>query len=329
MDDIAPTRSRTDPPAPEQQRSQLGHIGRRLHANTIGQLAPNNPRQHRQHSHRHLHRDAAKETVQSAIELKPPVPFDHLLRRDKKGSEATSKEAANGQLDDSPMMQQSERQERKAGPGDVAKARRDNARREEELRSSLKHVEQIGMDSTRQLDDTYYAILEKASILRSTVSSLQQLADECKRMHTSFQEETTKLEQDTQQSLESFGNFDQQETTINALVSRLQDSRSKTDRLNDRLESARLRVEAYENRDNAKQAKRRAQWHTIWLSLFGVVVVLVAMLVAKHRERVTDVVETQLLRIGDLVEDVAAPGKGRLKASPTEDPYLQKLFDEL
>lgn len=328
MDEILPTRSRTDPPAPEQHRSQRDGIRKRLHANTLGQLSTNNnPRQYL-HQHHH-HRNVAKDTVQSAIELKPPINFEKLLSRDKKSPEQSSKDVTSNQRDEESATPQPEEPLRKVSTADVAKARRDNAKREEELRASLKGVEKVGMDSTRQLDDTYYSILEKASILRFTVASLQQLANESKRMHSSFKKETTKLESETKQSVESFDNFDQQEETINALIARLQESRDKTNGLNDRLESARLRVEAYEGRDNAKQARRRAQWHTAWLALFSVTVVLVAILVLKNRDRVGDAVEQQLLRIGDLVEDVAAPRIARLKASPTEDPFLHKLFDEL
>lgn len=328
MDDLLPTRSRTDPPAPEQHRTQRDGIRKRIHANTLGQLSTNNnPRQYL-HQHHH-HRNVAKDAVQSAVELKPPISFEKLLNRDKKSPEQSSRDVSGNQPDEAATAQQQLLHTRKVSTADVAKAKRDNTKREEELRSSLKGVEKVGMDSTRELDDTYYSILEKASILRSTVASLQQLANDSKKMHSQFKEETEKLETETKQSVESFDNFDQQEETINALVKRLQESRDKTSGLNDRLESARLRVEAYEGRDNAKQARRRAQWHTVWLILFGVAVVLVAILVLKNRDRVGDAVEQQLLRIGDLVEDVAAPGIARLRASPTKDPYLGKLFDEL
>lgn len=144
-------------------------------------------------------------------------------------------------------------------PEDVDKAKKENERREEELRTSLKNVEDIGMNSTRQLDETYYAILEKASNLHATVASLQQLANESKAMHTSFEEDTSNLEKETKENLDSFGNFDQQEKAINDLVSKLQASKGTTDNLNDRLESARLRVEAYEASENAKQSKRRTR----------------------------------------------------------------------
>lgn len=334
MDELLPIRSRTDPPALESQRSQLGHIGRRLHANTIGQLATsNNPRQHQHHQHHHSshhhHRHAAKDTVQSAVELKPPITFDNLLRRDKRGADLYPKEGP--ELDSSPPTHhQHPRSKHKPTTSDVAKAKHNNIKRESRLRSSFKEVEDIGMSSTRQLDDTYYGILEKASLLRATISNLQQLADESKKIHSAFRDSTSKLETETNETLQSFNNFSQQESRINTLVSALRSSREKTEKLNSRLEAARHRVEAYESRDNAAQAKRRAQWHTAWLCLFGVAVVIVAMLVAKNRERVGDAVEAQLMRFGDLVEDVAGHGRGEPEpGGGGEDEVLERLFDGL
>lgn len=329
MEGLAPTRSRTEPVASDQHRTQREGIRRRLHAGTLGQLQTNNPRLHNQYSYLH-HRHGAKDTTQSAVELKPPISFDHHLRRkEKRPPEEGPREAAPGRGDGSPATLAEEKPPRHVRPQDVAKAKRDNVKREEQLRADLKSLEEIGMSSTRQLDDTYYTILDKAAILRSTVASLQRLANECKSMHSTFSEGTQSLERETTNSIKSFGNFDQQEDTINELVKNLQTSRSNTDKLNDRLETARLRVEAYETRYNAKQAKRKAQWHMAWLTTFGVVVVIVAILVLKNRERVGDAVEQQLLRIGDLVDDVAAPGRARSKAPPVEDPYLHRLLDEL
>jgi chromosome segregation ATPase len=205
-------------------------------------------------------------------------------------------------------------------------------KREEDLRESLKGVEEVGMSSTRQLDDTYYAILEKVSILRSTVASLQQLAEESRRMHASFLEDTSKLEKDTKRNMQSFGNFNQQEKSINHLVSKLESSRGRTNELNDRLESARLRVEAHEERENEKSARRRTQLNITWVALLGIALLVVALVVARNRRKVgkqLNVVGEHLVGLGDVVEDIVAPLSSRLRPSPSEDPYLRKLFDEL
>ena len=337
MASIVQTRSRTDPPAPEQSAGERTHVPRRLHANTLRTKGMHGSSSH---SH-HQYRQNAKDTVQSAIELKPPISFDHILRRDKKTSESRRSVEFSRQGSGSAQPQQRvdgtgsgplAAPQRTIRPEDVAKAKKENVKREEELRESLKSVEEGGMNSTRQLDDTYYAILEKASVLRSTVASIQQLADESLRMQTCFKEDTSKLERETKQNLNSFGNFDGQEKMINSLVSQLQDSRSKTNALNDRLENARLRVEAYEERKNAKQAKRRRRWYITWGTLVGVLVLIVAVLLAKNRRAVGHQlvrVERGLAKIGDVVEEVASPLSARLRSSPSEDAYLRKLFDEL
>lgn len=217
-------------------------------------------------------------------------------------------------------------------PEDVDKARKENDRREEQLRESLKSVEEVGMSSTRQLDDTYYAILEKASILRSTVASIQNLADESRKMHSSFKEDTEKIERDTMQNLESYGNFEAQEKRINEFVTQLQGSRSRTDKLNDRLESARLRVEAVEQQENAREAKRRVRLHILWTTIVAVLVLVIAIALARNRRalnRHVGSVTESLVKLGDIAEDVVQPLSSRLRPSPTEDPYLRKLFDEL
>ena len=200
---LSPSRSRTDPLAPQKQQHEKSHLHKRLHSNSLRHRAFNSSKEH-------SHRESAKEIVQSAIDLKPPISFDSLLRRDKKSPDSSRR---GSHLQHQQQQQQQQRQEdisqtsaeearraaqRKVRPEDVAKARKENARREEHLRESLNNVEEVAMSSTRQLDDTYYSILEKASILRSTVASLQQLAEESKRMHSMFMEDTTKLEQETQ-----------------------------------------------------------------------------------------------------------------------------------
>ena len=329
MAEITPTRSRTDPAAPEAQQ-QRPLIPRRLHAGSFRSKGQYNSGNHGHHSHRHH----AKETVQSAIELKAPITFDHLLRREKKSPDSSRRGTGGsntpipGQADGAGSLRQFEMRRPDIRPQDVDTARKENDRREEQLRESLKGVEQVGMSSTRQLDDTYYAILEKASILRSTVASIQHLADESRKMHSSFHDDTAKIERDTKQNLDSYGNFEQQEKRINELVSQLQGSRGRTNDLNVRLESARLRVETFEQQENSRQAKRRTRWQILWATAIAVLVLVVAIVLARNRKAVSRQVGTvteQLVRLGDIAEDVVMP----LRASPSEDPYLRKLFDEL
>lgn len=325
MDALAPQRSRTDPSATE-AKTERTHKPRRLRATSF-----RNKAQHDEQQQHHRHRRHAKDVVQSAIDTRPPISFDTLLRRDRRSPSPKKRHASGDQQQPSP--QQPEQPTAKPVTAqDVEKARKENELREEELRQSLKNVEDVAMSSTRQLDDTYYSILEKASLLRSTVQSLQQLAEESRQAHSTFEEETQKLEKETKENLEGFNGFEQQEKTINELVERLKTSRSKTDGLNERLEAARHRVEAFEQRENEKEVSRRKRWRFIWGTLAVVVVLVVSILIARNRRAVgvqlTDV-GNRLASLGDAVEEAASPLQSKLRPSPSEDPFLRELFDEL
>ena len=326
MDAISPQRSRTDPAVTE-SKNESKHHSRRLRATSFRTKL-----QHDEHHHRH--RRHAKDVVQSAIETRPPISFDTLLRRDRRSPSPRKRYGSTEQQQQANIQPQQQPVAKKAVTAqDVERARKDNEKREEELRESLKNVEDVAMSSTRELDDRYYSILEKASILRSTVQGLQQLAEESRRMHHTFEQDTQKLEKETKDNLSNFNNFSQQETTINELVKRLQDSRGKTDLLDERLESARHRVEAFEQRESEKEANRRQRWRFVWGSLAVVVMLVVSILIAKNRRAVghqlNDVVGNRLAKIGDAAEDVALPLHSRLRPSPSEDPYLRRLFEEL
>ena len=325
MAEIAPTRSRTDPLASSAEDNTRLRASTQPHHSRLRATSFRRDGSHR-------HRNLAKETVQSAIELKPPITFEHLLRRDKKDrgdSDSSRRETSNPQgqqqqqLDVAAMFRLSQRKNVTAA--DVEKARKENELRDEDLRSSLQAVEEAGMSSTRQLDDTYYAILEKASILRSTVTSLQALVDESQKLHSNFQSDTRKLEVDTKNTAQSFQGFKTQEVKINALVSRLEAARGKTDEVSGRLEEARLRVEAYEEGENVKSKRRRTRFNMTGIMLLSVIVMVVAILIVKHRK----VVEMQLENVGDAFSDIVGPVEARLRARETEDPFLKRLFDDL
>ena len=91
-----------------------------------------------------------------------------------------------------------------------------------------------------------------------------------------------------------------------------------------------MRVEAFEQQQNIREAKRRFRMHVAWASAVAVLVLIIAIILAKNRKAVgrqVGSVTEGLAKLGDIAEDVVVPA--RLKPSPTEDPYLKKLFDEL
>jgi len=331
---MQPTRSHTDPTSeqPKQERER-SHLSKRLHAGSLRSKALPGTAQHK---HYHSVRHAAKNTVQSAIDLKPPTSFDAILGRGRRSPDSSRRGSTNPQAAQQEWdfaQQQAEAERRRVKPEDVQKLREENEKREVELRGALKKVEELGMQSTRELDDTYYSILEKAETLRNTVQEMQRLADDSRSTRETFESSAKELEQDVTKTLDGFGEFKQQEETIDALVERLAKSKSKTDTLNDRLEDARKRVETYEREYREKQAKRRKRIHITWSSLLAAVVVIVALLVARNHRHIefqlSDGLGKTLVEMGDVVHAVVSPITTRLKASPTGDPLLESIFGDV
>ncbi|KAK4560791.1 hypothetical protein LTR86_005370 [Recurvomyces mirabilis] len=356
----APTRSQTNPPEQKHERS---HLHRRLHSNTITGRVP--------HVHRR-NKSSGKESLLSATELRPPISFDGLLGRDKeKGRKGIGEglresglvgrreqvlslqERAQGygrrsreyerEREDEELREQRRRGEEarlekekvkgvRVTAADVARAKTQNLARGEELRNSLKQVEELGMSSTRRLDDTYYSILEKASVLRSTVAGLKRLVEGARAMHKQFDEDTAELETGTKETLDGFGGFEPQEEGIQRLVERLRRSKERTEELDRRLEGARGRVEVFERRDQEGREQRRQRWRVGWGCLVGVVVLVFVVLILRNRTVLLGEFEGVGLTVGEVMGRVGEEVGGlpaRARASPSEDPYLRKLFDEL
>jgi predicted RNase H-like nuclease (RuvC/YqgF family) len=109
------------------------------------------------------------------------------------------------------------------------------------------------MKTTRQLDDVYYSILEKLSVLQSTISNLQDLSSMTRDLHKEFQSETSTFESEMRDQIVAFGEFDNPKQTIGDFETRVKTSKAKADELSARLESARARVLALESEEKEYQ----------------------------------------------------------------------------
>jgi hypothetical protein len=321
-----PTRSHTSPEEqPERSHGHARNLSKKLHAHSIRSKNQNNGHK----AHRSV-RHAAKDTVQSAIDIKPPVTFDSILRRgDRRSPDSSRRGSSNPHGQDWDFaQQQAEAERRRVKPEDVRKLRGENEKRERELLAALKKVEELGMQSTRQLDDTYYSILEKAENMRNTLAEMQRLADESRSSRERFDQEAYELKKSTEQTMDGFGEFKTQEEAIDGYVTRLAESKTKTERLNERLEAARKRVEAYEKRYRETRAKSRQRWNITWGSLAAALVLLVALVIARHYRHIGYQSNSGrgIVAMGDAVDKIAAPVTQKLTAAPSEDPVLEEIF---
>jgi DNA repair exonuclease SbcCD ATPase subunit len=124
-----------------------------------------------------------------------------------------------------------------------------------DLRTALKSLSDQSLKTSRRLDDTYYSILEKLSVLRQTIGSLQELSSLTRELRKNFETDTKELVDDVQGQYDGFENFDSQQEQIVVLEDRIQANKNKADCLTDRLAKARERVDARAQSESEWTAK--------------------------------------------------------------------------
>ncbi|KAL1794834.1 hypothetical protein ACET3X_006650 [Alternaria dauci] len=242
-------------------------------------------RHHGHHRHSSSRRHAAKEAMQSAIQIQPPTSFGDLLRqargsRDTSPSHSRRESVAPGQADGSVNGKEEAARgitippRRPLRQADVELEAKRVEARERHLRAVLQSLSDQSLKTSRRLDDTYYSILEKLSILRQTIATLQELSGLTKELHDNFESDTTELVEDVTGQVEAFDGFKAQQDQVSGLEERIKAGKEKADALTARLERAKERVDA--------RAKSEAQWqakNTHRVRIFWAIVSFIAALI--------------------------------------------------
>lgn len=121
-----------------------------------------------------------------------------------------------------------------------------------DLRNALQSLSDQSLKTSRRLDDTYYAILEKVSTLRQTIVTLQELSGLTRELHGNFETDAQDLLDDVKGQFENSNNYDAQQNQIAALEERITAGKERADALTARLVEAKERVD--------RRAKSEAQW---------------------------------------------------------------------
>jgi chromosome segregation ATPase len=116
------------------------------------------------------------------------------------------------------------------------------------------NIADISMESDHKLDDVYYSILERLSSLQNTIGGLRDLAAQTKGLRETFDDDAKVIEKDIGKQVVAFGGFSKQKSKIEELESRIRDGRTRTERLTERLEIARDRVQSLETQEAEVQA---------------------------------------------------------------------------
>lgn len=147
------------------------------------------------------------------------------------------------------------------------------------LQRSLAELDIFASSTTKQLDDTYYSVLAKLSSLQSTVSALQELAELSHQLNSSFNTDADELVTDISSQLDAFGQFEDQQTRIESLQSRIHAGRDVIRGLSERVDAVSGRIESWERADKEWQEKTRKRLKAGWVVTSAVVFLLLALFV--------------------------------------------------
>ncbi|KAI9709330.1 MAG: hypothetical protein M1820_003450 [Bogoriella megaspora] len=152
--------------------------------------------------------------------------------------------------------------------------------RERGRRARREDLNVAAHDATRRLDTTWYSILDKVSLLRSTIASLQELSSASSRLNSDFEHDTDTMMEEMKRKIEEFGPVAEKHAKeVRELEERLVKSKEQTGDLNTRVEEARNRVRRWETRESEWQARTTRRIRVTSGTFVAFVVLLVAIAV--------------------------------------------------
>lgn len=143
----------------------------------------------------------------------------------------------------------------------------------------------LSNNTTRRLDNTYYAVLEKLSVLHSTIISLKELASMTKQLSEEFKTESEEVVRDVEIQLDGFAGFEDQQKQIGELQERVMAGRDRIKTLGGRVDVVRDRVDGWERAEGEWQEKTRKRLRILWMLMAVVAVVLLGLMGFQYTPR--------------------------------------------
>ncbi|KIX98959.1 uncharacterized protein Z520_05420 [Fonsecaea multimorphosa CBS 102226] len=163
--------------------------------------------------------------------------------------------------------------------------RRDQELREgeEELRSRVAEITATGVEITRRLDYGYYNLLEKVGNLVSMIGSFQSLARQSGTLIGNFERESKRVDEDTRRRVKTLqSGFETRQVKARQLTERGKKASDRARDLSARLETARAKVEEWENREEKFRKAWDRVWGIVWWTSIAVIVIVVAVVLGKE-----------------------------------------------
>ena len=143
----------------------------------------------------------------------------------------------------------------------------------------------LSNNTTRRLDNAYYAVLEKLSVLKSTTMSLKELAMMNKQLSEEFKTESEEVVHDVETQLDGFADFEDQQKRIQGLQDRVAAGRERIKAFGARVDIVRERVDGWEKAEGEWQEKTRKRLRILWMLMAAVAVVLLGLMGLQYTPR--------------------------------------------
>ncbi|KAI2468055.1 hypothetical protein F4781DRAFT_399753 [Annulohypoxylon bovei var. microspora] len=216
------------------------------------------------------------------------------------------------------------------------------------LRRSLVELSASSTATTRRLDDTYYAVLEKLGTLQGAIIALKELAGMSQELEGNFKTESQGLVNELEQQADSFGHFDDQQKRIEELQGRIHEGRGKVEALSKRVDVVRDRIESWERADMEWQERTRRRLTIIWIitsiAIFSLILLFVgaqyipsedtsALTISatsngQGQPDISEAAGNHSKNVAAMVDEVRQALNTRKGGEPVEDNVL-RAFDEL
>lgn len=151
-----------------------------------------------------------------------------------------------------------------------------------ELRNVLLELNARSNSATRRLDNTYYSVLEKLSLLQSTINSLKELATMTRQLNDDFKVESEELVAEVETQLDAFHGLEEQQKKIRILEQSVKKGREKIETLASRVDVIRKRVEGWERGEVEWQEKARKRLKLLWILMSLCAAVFTALVVFQY-----------------------------------------------
>ena len=148
-----------------------------------------------------------------------------------------------------------------------------------ELNKTLIDLNTLANASTRRLDNSYYAVLEKLAALQEAIASLKDLTLQTRAVNEHFETGSKALVEQVDGQLDAFAEFQAQEQKIGKLKGRIMTGREKVQVLGDRLAVVQERVKKWARLEKEWQQSMRQRLKVLWGVMAILAIIMISFLI--------------------------------------------------